>query len=193
MAASLCLVVEMTASDCKVARCSLPVELVLPAACGWCLGRWTSIKKSIVRPVRRLCVLGLVASIDLQAFVVPTAEDSPKTARHVTGVRALLASLQKRGCADFYELGRFAGRVMSMSAAVPRVRLHLTAVHCALTNRKLVSCGVLRDSGPWWTHGAKTGMRAVRRGLVAPLIEAIETILALLTGCKVFRKFQRHT
>ena len=159
----------------------------------WYLGRWTSIRKSIVRPVRRLYVLGLVASIDLQAFIVPTAEDSPKTARYIAGARALLASLQKRGCADFYELGRFAGRVMSMSAAMPRVRLHLTAVYCTLTNRKLVSCGALPDSSPWWTRGAKVGMRAVRRGLVAPLIEAIETILALLTGGKVFPwKFQRH-
>ena len=109
----------------------------------WCLGRWISIKKSIRRPVRRLHVLGLAASTDLQAFVVPTADESPKMARCLAGAQGLLTSLRANGMADFHELGRFAGRVMSMSAAMPRVRLHLTAVCCVYEELYVHALGVV--------------------------------------------------
>ena len=159
----------------------------------WCLGRWISIKKSIRRPVRRLHVLGLAASTDLQAFVVPTADESPKMARHLDGARGLLTTLNANGMVDFYELGRFAGRVMSMSAAMPRVRLHLTAVYCVLTNRSLASSPAVPDCRPWWTRGASSGARLVRLSLVTPLIKSVEVILGLLASGRVFPwKTQRH-
>ena len=172
---------------------TLAVELVPSAPGGVVLGPVDLDQE--IHPASREAVAraGTRCEHRSAGLVVPTADESPKMARCLDGAQGLLTSLRANGMADFHELGRFAGRVMSMSAAMPRVRLHLTAVYCVLTNRSLVSSPALPDCRPWWTRGASSGARLVRSALAAPLIKAIEVILGLLTSGRVFPwKTQRH-